>query len=313
VPRLLPTVLVLAVLAGSAVAFAVTESLKLEQRPITPTEVTKTFSPVCQCPSSRAVIDFRLREPDTVALSIVDADNREVRRLVDGRRLRGGSTIHHFTWDGRDDEGLQLPEGSYRPKVTIDEADRTFLLPNPIRIDVTSPRLRVLDVRPRVFSPDGDSHSDGITISYRVSEHANALLLVNGRQRVRKRGKPLQGELRWYGEARGRKLPPGTYALALVAVDSAGNRSRPVSAGRARLRYLDLPDTLRAEPGTTIRIPVETDARVVRFTLRRGSSVVTRGRSSPPLRLQAPLRPGRYVLAVAAAGHERRAALVVAR
>ena len=39
--RLLPTALVLALLAGSAAAFAVSEGLKLQKRPITPTEITK--------------------------------------------------------------------------------------------------------------------------------------------------------------------------------------------------------------------------------------------------------------------------------
>jgi hypothetical protein len=49
VPRPLPTTLVLLLLAGSAVAFAVTEGLKLQKRPITPIEITKVFSPVCRC------------------------------------------------------------------------------------------------------------------------------------------------------------------------------------------------------------------------------------------------------------------------
>ena len=102
-PRLLPTALVLALLAGSAVAFAVSEGLKLQKRPITPTEITKVFSPVCKCPQARANIDFKLLKQDTITLSVVDGRGHEVRRLVDHRRLNKGG--HHFSWNGQDDAG----------------------------------------------------------------------------------------------------------------------------------------------------------------------------------------------------------------
>jgi hypothetical protein len=309
-PRLLPTALILAVLAGSAVAFAVTETLKLEKRPITPTGITKVFSPVCRCPTARADVDFKLLKPDTVTLSIIDTGGEEVRRLVTRKPLNLGR--HHFTWNGRDDEGRLVPEGSYRPKVKLSGAERTFILPNPIRVDVAHPRIRLLDVQPRVFSPDGDGRSDRVIVHYRVSERANALLLVNGIQRVRTRFKPLRGELQWNGTAAGRKLPPGVYVLELAAIDAAGNRSKPVEAGRVRLRYLELDGTeLHARPGETIRVPVGTDARVVSWVVRRGSSVVGRGSSTATPLVHAPKKTGRYVLVVKAVDHQQQALLVV--
>jgi hypothetical protein len=308
-PRLLPTVLILAVLTGSAVAFAVSESLKLEKRPITPTTIDKVFSPVCRCPQARARIGFRLRKPDTVSLSIIDTDGRTVRHLLTHRRL--AARRHDFTWNGRDDGGRLLPEGSYKPTVELSNADRTFVLQNPIRIDVTRPHVRVLEVQPRVFSPDGDGRSDRVTVGYRVSEHANVRLLVNGRQRVRPRFKPLRGHVQWYGRIDGRKLFPGTYGLALLAVDPAGNRSRSVPAGTVRLRYLEVDGTeLRAQPGQALRVPVGTDAPVVRWTVRRGSSVVARGKGAA-VTLRAPRQPGRYALVIDAVGHQRQLAVVV--
>jgi FlgD Ig-like domain len=310
---MLPTALILAVLAGSAVAFAVSEGLKLEKRPITPTDITKVFSPVCRCPQARANVDFKLLKPDTVTLTIIDAKGATVRRLIYHRRLNKGRP-HHFTWNGRDDAGRRLPNGSYKPKIELSDIDRTFVLPNPIRIDVTVPRVRVLTVHPRAFSPDGDGRSDRITIRYRVSEHANALLLVNGRQRVRTRFKPLRGELQWNGSADGRKLRPGTYRLALVAVDQAGNRSRPAPAGAVRLRYLELgAASLRARSGEAIRVPVDTDVRSVRWTVHRGLRLVERGTGSKTLAVRVPKAPGRYVLVVEAAGHQQRAVVVVRR
>ena len=44
---------VLGLLAGSALAFGVAERLKLEKSPVAGTEVDKVFSPVCRCPQRR--------------------------------------------------------------------------------------------------------------------------------------------------------------------------------------------------------------------------------------------------------------------
>lgn len=308
--RLLPTALVLALLAGSAVAFAVSEGLKLQKRPITPIEITKVFSPVCKCPTAKATIDLRLLRIDTITVTIVDSSGKRIRTLVDHKRYNHG--LHHFSWDGKDDAGKTLRSGSYRPKVEFAGIHRTFVLPNPIHIDVVPPRLKVVSVQPRAFSPDGDGRADAITVRYRVNEHAHVLLLANGRQRIRTLFGPLQGSFTWNGSSRGRKLPPRTYNLALVAVDLAGNRSAPVPAGTVRLRYLSLPSTaLRAAKGATIRVPVDTDAKVVRWTVRRGSSIVAQGRGGRVALVKAPRKAGTYVVVFDASGHRLRADLSV--
>jgi len=311
-PRTATTLLVLGLLAGSAVSFAVSEKLKLEKSPISHTRVDKVFSPLCGCPSRRAQIRFRLRRSDRVRLSIIDAEGRETRRLVDGRRL--GRGFHHFTWNGRDDAGRLVPEGRYRPKVELDRARRTIVLPNPIRVDVTRPRLSVVGVEPRVISPDGDGRGDRVLVRYRMSERAHALLFVNGVQRVRTRSQRPAWQLAWYGKLAGRSLPPGRYRIALVAQDLAGNRSRRVAAGVVRIRYVEIERRrLRVRPGGPLRLSVSTDAAGVRYALRRGSSVVAAGAAGHRLVLRAPRRPGRYVLSVEAAGHRARALVLVTR
>jgi flagellar hook capping protein FlgD len=300
------------VLAGSAVAFAVSEGLKLQKRPLTPTNITKVFSPVCKCPQARADIDFKLLKQDTITLTVVDAQGHEVRRLVDHRRLNKGG--HHFTWNGKDDIGTTLLSGSYRPKIAFSDIHRTFLLPNPITIDVKPPHVRALSVTPREFSPDGDGRGDQIVVAYRVSEHAHVLLLANKHRRVFTLLEPLHGRLAWNGSTDGHKVAPGTYKLELVAVDLAGNRSEPVSAGVVRLRYVDLTSAqLTARPGQVLSVAVDTDAKAVRWTLRRGSSVVGSGSGGKTLEIRAPRQPGRFDLVLQASGHERRAVLVVAK
>ncbi len=311
-PRTATTLLVLALLAGSAVSFAVSERLKLEKSPISHTRVDKVFSPACGCPRHRAVIRFRLRRSDRLWLTIIDEEGKERRRLVDGRRF--GAGFHRFTWNGRDDAGALLPEGRYRPKVELDRARRTIVLPNSIRLDVTRPRVDVVRVEPRVISPDGDGRGDRVVVRYRLSERAHALLFVAGARRVRTRAQRPTWQLAWYGRVDGRPLPPGRYRLLLSAEDAAGNTARPVAAGWVRIRYLVVrPRLLRARPLQPLRLSVDTDAEKVRYVLRRGSSVVTRGTSSPRLSLRAPARPGRYLLTVEAAGHRARAVVAVAR
>jgi hypothetical protein len=310
--RLLPTALVLALLAGSAVAFAVSEGLKLQKRPITPTEITKVFSPVCNCPQDRALIKLRLLRRDRITVTIVDSSGKEVRRLVDHKRFNVG--LHHFTWDGKNAEGRVLRSGSYRPKVAFSDIARTFVLPNPIHIDVVRPQINSVAVQPRVFSPDGDGRSDITVVRYHVNEHAHVLLLVNGHQRVKTFLSPLKGQLSWNGSVHGAKLPPGRYRVSLVAVDLAGNRSLPARAGTVRLRYVGLPKApVTAAAGTTVRVPVNTDARIVRWTVRKGSSIVGQGRGGPTVVVRAPKQAGRYVLVLDAAGHRLRTDLLVRR
>jgi hypothetical protein len=302
---------VLGLLAGSALAFGVAERLKLEKSPVAGTEVDKVFSPVCRCPQRRAGIAFRLRRADRLMLSLLDAEGREVRTLVDGARYNRG--LRHFLWNGRDDAGKLVPEGSYRPKVVLGNADRTIVLPNPIRVDVTPPSVSVVSVKPRVVSPDGDGYGDVARIRYRADERVRGVLLVNGLRRVVSRRQRPTGQLEWKAGGSGvRTLPPGVYRLAVRAQDLAGNLSKIAPAGPARLRYVGLsPRTVVARPGSRVVYGLSADAPRVRWLLRRGSSVVTRGLAGRKIRLRAPDAPGRYVLAAQVAGHRARATLVV--
>lgn len=217
--RLARTLVVLGLLGGTAAAFAITESRKLELAPITRTKVTKVFSPVCGCETRRAEIGFTLRKRFRLRLVIV-RDEQVVRTLI--RERRAGRGRHLFTWNGRDDRGRVVREGAYRARVTID--GRRIVLPNEISVDVTPPRVTLVGVRPRVTRA-----GTRIRVRYRVSEPARATLDVNGVRRVQGRFKRLEDELRWFGIVEGRPVPPGRYRLSVGARDPAGNlsRSRP--------------------------------------------------------------------------------------
>ena len=304
--RYAPAALVAVLLVATGFAFLHTESLKLETSPIRQTRVTKLFSPVCRCDSSKARIAFRLAKPDVVSVSIVDTSGSDVRQLAFERPARGRVA---YLWNGRDDDGVVVRDGSYRARVRLDLIEKTFLLPNLIRVDTKAPNAQLVSVQPRVFSPDGDRRADRVTVRYTVNERAQGMLYVDGIRLVVGAGLASPGELRWYGKVDGRSLPARRYALKVRAVDLAGNLSAPVDAGHVRIRYVELtPTRYTAKAGGTIRVHVSTDAARVRWKLGKRRGV---GRA-PVFRVPVPGAPGRYILSVGAHGHRAGGVVLVA-
>jgi hypothetical protein len=299
-------VVVVFLLGGTAAAFAVTQGLKLERSPVLSPRITKTFSPVCDCDREDALVDFKLRKSDNVTLEVVDGGGDVVRTLFRDRRFPAGRL--DAGWDGRDDAGLVVPDGDYRPRVRLADAHRTIVFPNEMKVDTVKPRIEHFAVSRRVFSPDGDGRADGVSVAYELSERGRVRLFVNGKLRARKRGQAPTGAVQWYGRFRGHPVRPRLYRLELLAVDEAGNRSKRVFAGPVRVRYVELGlDTIRARAGTRFGVRVHTDARSYTWLFARG-----RGRSSARyLVLRAPRKAGGYRLFVGARGRGDSARVVV--
>jgi len=191
----------------------VTQQLKLEPSPISQTHVAKVFSPVCECESQAANIDFTLRRADHLKIGI-RIDGREV-TIADGEFARG---VVHARWNGRDASGAVVPDGIYLPVVHMQRAQRTIDLPNPIRVDTQPPTMKVTGVR---------SNGRRLTVSYRASEPAHAILVVDGRRAVRTYYTLRRGHFTWYGRVNGQLVPARRHHLILLAEDLAGNRSAP--------------------------------------------------------------------------------------
>jgi hypothetical protein len=307
VRRLPQTLIVLALLAATAAAFAVTERLKLEKSPITGTRVDKVFSPVCECARDIAEISFRLRGGEVVTVDMLNSNRRSIRTLVRNKRERAGRVT--YIWDGRDDAGRVVPEGIYRPRVRLRRNGRTIVLPNPIRVDTTAPTITLTRVFPRVFSPDGDGNADRVTAEYEIDEPARAMMLVNGRRRVLSKFRETEGRLVWFGRIGGVPVRPGDYEIRLRAFDRAGNRSARTRAVTVRVRYVELvPDRVEAVAGRRFAVGVATDADVYRwlFDGRKGKF------RKPILVLRAPDEPGTYVLYVIVGRRADRAEIAVA-
>ncbi|MEX2211310.1 MAG: FlgD immunoglobulin-like domain containing protein [Gaiellaceae bacterium] len=306
-PRIVPALVVIGLLAATAVAFAVTERLKLVRSPILATELDRgVFSPVCGCESRSVELGFRLRKADRLTVTVVDSDGRVVRTLIGGEPTPAGPVV--VRWDGRSDGGDVVAEGAYKPRVHLAGQRRTIELPNPMRVDTTAPSVVALEVRPEAFSPDGDGRRDKVGASYELSEEGRALLSVNGELRVRGRGRELEGKVEWHGLDEGRGLPAGVYRLTLAAVDQAGNIGEAAGPVEVAIRYAELTrDTYRVRAGARFVARVRTDAESYAWRLARSSG----SSSSRRLVLRAPEQPGRYALVVEANGRRMRAEVIV--
>jgi hypothetical protein len=227
VRRNAPTILALLLIVATATAFAVTQRLKLEPSPISRTRVSDEFSPVCRCASRTASIEFSLRRADDVRIAVRTASGEVT--VAEGSFAQGDV---HVRWNGRDASGEIVPDGTYFPFVQLQRAGRTIDLPNPIRVDTIRPSIKFTSLRPRLFRPG----TEKLKVTYTVSEHAHALLFVDGRRRVLTASTRLRGRLQWYGKVRGRVIRPGRHKLKLVAEDLAGNRSAPTPWVVVRVR-----------------------------------------------------------------------------
>ena len=305
--RLLPAILVAALLVGATAAFALTEKLKLEKSPVTKTKVERSFGPTCDCENETAEIEFEIRKPDRLTVVIERDDGDDVATVARDREFDAGRVV--VSWDGRDDDGKVVADGLYRPRLELDRARRTIVMPNLIRVDTKPPRLTLNRNIRRVISPDGNRRRDQLVVRYRVDEPAKAVLYVDGEQRVSPRGRRQEGELRWYGVIDGKPAPRGVYAIAAEAFDPAGNSSGRQELGNVRVRYVELPNrVLRVRGFQLIRVTVSTDVQRLRWRLGR-----RRGTAGPMFAVRAPRRAGRYWLYVSARGHQDRMRVIVGR
>jgi hypothetical protein len=299
---LLSTLLVLFLLGGTAAAFAITEGLKLEASPISGTSVVKTFSPRCECDTDSAAVDFKLLKADRLTITMIDANGREVRRLVERARFpRGWQT---FVWNGRMDDGAIAPDGAYRPRVHLARAHQTIVLPNPIRVDTTAPRTTLISVTPHELTP-ADRKAK---VRYRVSEPARGIVYVDGHRAVVSLFHPLEGKLDLYLRAHGSDLARGPHRVTVGAVDLAGNVGPASPPQRIVVRYVELArKALTVRAGGVIAVRYS-GAGTVRWRLDGRTGISMHG----TVRIRAPLVPGRYGLFVLQDGHADRAIVTVA-
>src|SRR5206468_3531090 len=116
-----------------------------------------------------------MRTRERLTVWIEDAQGTNVRTVLHARVEQRGAKVD-VLWDGFADNGFLQPDGVYRPVVKLETSHRTVVLPNPIRLDTSAPRILVPKPLHPVLSPDGDRHGDVFRVHYRVNEPAHGVL-----------------------------------------------------------------------------------------------------------------------------------------
>jgi hypothetical protein len=297
----LSTAFLVALLAATAAAFALTEGAKLELSPIYKTYVTPVFSPGI----TTGTISFRLRKTDHLKVWMTH-DGKRVNTVVSGRTYRAGPVVLAFT--GISKTGVTLPDGVYVPVVHFGRSHRTITIPSEIRIDTKPPIIRFPHRQHAVISPDGDGHKDVYRVHYTVNEPAHGILLVDGKQFEVTSSKRRSGELVWNGKLQGRPARPGNHVLSISARDVAENTTTPFPFAIVQIRYVTLGRTrILVRPGGRFALRVSHDSTTVSWLLH-GRHGLARGLT---LHLRAPKTPGIYRLYVTAVTHSAKALVVV--
>ncbi len=228
------------------------------------------FSPNGDGVRDESRVGFDLSEPANVSFMVVDAEGAEVRRIVDERRL-AGDTKHRFTWDGRNDDGDVVPDGTYRMRVVRRDESRVIDSTKKITVDRRPPRgVTLVSAEPSVVATGLPGETPTVRIRYRGPKNRAPVFRVfrtgDGPPELVRRFRGNRSRTgTWDGEvSAGPELtepaPEGDYALTVAVRDRAGNLTeapRPI------------PRASVARPGTGVSVR--------NFTLRGPLSAVPAG------------------------------------
>jgi hypothetical protein len=221
------------IVVATIAAFFVTQQLKSEFPLVIRFAVKpKQISPNGDRFRDVSQVGFDLSEPATVTFSIMDSEGTEVRRLVDDRRLAGDAK-HRFRWDGRDDQGLPVPDGLYRMRVVRRDEGRVIDSVKEIRVDRRPPEVELVSASPSLIAPRAPGQQPQVTIRYRGPRNTAPEFRVFRTDDAetphivrRFRGDGRTGV--WHGEvATGVEetgpAPDGDYTFTVSVRDKAGN------------------------------------------------------------------------------------------
>jgi hypothetical protein len=330
VTRLARAVFVLLV-GATVAAFFTAQRLKGEPAVAQVDGLVHVFSPNGDHFKDIARFVVELRERSEVSVDVVDAEGEAVRRLADDATV-GPRTPLRLRWDGRTDEGVRVPDGRYRVRVTLRRQGRSVTVPRTTLVDTRPPRPRVKRISPNsIVAPGTAPISIEVgSVSRRLSKRAKVYRVDDGAPRA-VADLPLVTDTRtlaWDGKIGGKPAPVGEYLVQVTARDRAGNEgTTPARVPAERGATHGVPGlTIRAiaaEPpvhpvtaGSKVTINVDARGHAYHWSLRRLGTFkpVARGKVKPrqAVRLTAPEgSSGLYILNLAAGSHTTRIPLLV--
>jgi hypothetical protein len=141
--RIDAAVVVFALLVVATVAaFAYAQRLKRD--PLVVDRVTfgkhpgKAFTPNGDCINDTERIKFRTTTSNDATVQVVKPGGEVVATLARGKFLKR-YTFHVFHWNGTQRGGGTAPQGRYKLRVTLEDEDRTLVLPGTIRLHDVPP------------------------------------------------------------------------------------------------------------------------------------------------------------------------------
>ena len=140
--------------------------------------------------------------------------------------ITGKSVV--VTWDGKDDAGKVVPDGSYRITVwTADASNNRASVVKTVVVDRT-PAAVTLSAAPNAISPNGDGHGDKMTVAMHADAAISGSARILDKNGVQVRrwtfSQASSGTWTWDGRnSAGSRVADGRYTLRVWGLDRAGN------------------------------------------------------------------------------------------
>ena len=187
------------------------------------------------------------------------------------------------TWDGRNDAGKVVPDGSYRIIVwTADASNNRAAVSKTVIVDRT-PASVSLSAAPDVISPNGDGRGDTMALGMRANAaiSGSARLLDKNGAQVRRWTFSQVGSGIWTWDGRtsaGPRVADGRYTLRVWGLDHAGNstiRDLVVRVDRTIRSVTWSRSSFNPRTGQKARVAFTLGRpAVVTISIRQGSTVV---------------------------------------
>jgi hypothetical protein len=224
--RLVAPLLLLAAAALSLAAVFAVHRIEARGGPVGEPSVTTPFiSPNGDGVQDTAEIALTTRERERITIDILDRDEHVARRLRDRVRVDGR---YRARWDGRDDAGDLVDDGTYVVRIRRDGDGRSYEPVAPIIVDTTKPRGRI----------DSIGVADGQLRGLALLEPGSTIMVeTRGTDPVTRNFTPRDGAVSGLPQG---PVPAGTRPVRFVAsidqaqlssvdlfaADKAGNRTQ---------------------------------------------------------------------------------------
>jgi FlgD Ig-like domain len=325
-PRRIAAAMFAALIVATGGAFFVTQRLKRSSPIVERVFFYQWISPNGDGRKDTVKLRFDLPRSQRVTVSIVNSRGEEVRTLADDRFLHKGT--QPFIWNGRDDNGQVVPDGTYHLRVGLREEGRSVTSPRPLHVATRPPRPKIVAVTPPTILPGTSGPRGRARVRFKGPSQKPPVFRVwrtdgpKVQEVARFEGRRGRETSEWNGLVNGQPAAEGNYAVSLTVEDKAGNQgsapsvlppTRAFAAPRSgvNVSYLSLTGSLvPVKAGRIARLTVGPVPRPVRWRLALAgkggaiSSGLSRG-SKLAVRIPRDAQPAIYSVLVTASDGKR--------